>query len=82
MNNERLRDMKKTNILWHVLLAGILIAALLTVTIGASAEETAGVIASGYCGENVAWELDSNGILTISGEGEMSYPEDEEDAEN
>ena len=25
----------------------------------------------GYCGENVIWAIDDNGILTISGEGEM-----------
>ncbi|MCD7755996.1 MAG: leucine-rich repeat domain-containing protein, partial [Firmicutes bacterium] len=28
-------------------------------------------VASGTCGENVTWVLDSDGVLTISGEGEM-----------
>ena len=29
-------------------------------------------IASGYCGDNLTWVLDSDGILTISGTGDMS----------
>ena len=34
------------------------------------------IVASGYCGaegngENISWELDSNGLLTVSGTGEM-----------
>lgn len=31
----------------------------------------ADVVASGKCGENVTWTLDSDGVLTISGYGEM-----------
>ena len=31
-----------------------------------------GVIASGTCGENLTWTLDEEGLLTISGEGEMT----------
>ena len=34
-----------------------------------AAEKT--VVASGKCGEKIAWELDSNGKLEIIGEGEM-----------
>lgn len=30
-----------------------------------------GIIDSGICGDNLTWVLDSNGTLTISGEGEM-----------
>ena len=33
---------------------------------------TGEVIASGDCGENAAWTLDSEGLLTISGEGAMA----------
>ena len=29
------------------------------------------VVASGECGENATWVLDSDGVLTISGYGEM-----------
>lgn len=31
------------------------------------------IIASGTCGDNLTWELDKGGKLTISGTGEMSY---------
>ena len=31
----------------------------------------AGVVASGTCGKNLTWVLDEDGVLTISGEGEM-----------
>ena len=31
----------------------------------------AGVVASGTCGENLTWVLDEDGVLTVSGEGEM-----------
>ncbi len=30
------------------------------------------IIASGICGDNLTWTLDSNGLLTISGNGEMN----------
>ena len=40
----------------------------------------ASVVASGYCGKyttNISWQLDSDGVLTISGSGEMKdYVED------
>ena len=34
-------------------------------------ESTQIIIASGTCGDNLTWTLDSNGLLTISGTGEM-----------
>lgn len=37
----------------------------------AQAEEEITVIASGECGEEVFWELDSEGNMTLSGEGKM-----------
>ena len=46
-------------------------------SITASAADTA---TSGKCGKNVSWSLNSNGVLTISGTGEMYdyfYYEDE-----
>jgi len=33
------------------------------------AEAKASVVESGTCGENLSWELNSDGLLTISGEG-------------
>lgn len=38
------------------------------------------LIASGTCGENLTWELDCEGVLTISGTGEMTNYEDESPA--
>ena len=35
--------------------------------------DTAGPVASGSCGENVSWELDGQGCLTITGSGAMGY---------
>lgn len=40
-----------------------------TVTADPSAEPE--IVASGECGENASWTLDSNGLLTISGTGPM-----------
>ena len=56
----------------------VLMALFLTTTV-VLAEETTGentsnspeIVDSGSCGENVTWELDSEGKLTISGTGEM-----------
>ena len=67
--------MKKTNKLWLALLLTVLVAALLAVGSTAAAEEPA-VIDQGYCGgegdgTNLTWVLDSEGTLTISGEGAM-----------
>ena len=47
-----------------IILLGILII-FLCIVVGASA------VSSGTCGENLTWTLDDNGLLTISGTGEM-----------
>ena len=44
------------------------------------ATNAASIVASGYCGDegdgkNVTWTLDSDGVLTIGGTGEMAYDE-------
>ena len=64
--------MKKTKQLLSILLAVLLIALSVPLAFGAS------VVDSGYCGnnpdaeyKNVTWLLDSEGVLTISGNGEM-----------
>ena len=36
-----------------------------------STESKNSIVDSGTCGENVTWTLDENGVLTISGTGEM-----------
>lgn len=46
----------------------------LTTTYGKAtmeARENENIVASGLCGENVQWKLDKDGLLTISGTGEM-----------
>lgn len=35
--------------------------------------QAAELIDSGTCGENLTWALDSNGVLTISGQGDMDH---------
>ena len=37
-----------------------------------TADEIQGIVASGSCGENLTWNLDDAGLLTISGEGAMT----------
>ncbi len=40
-------------------------------------EDNSNIVASGTCGDNVTWTLDTNGLLTISGTGDMAnYRED------
>lgn len=51
-----------------VLLALCIVSCL--VPLGAAAEE-AEIVESGTCGDNLTWTLDSEGTLTISGEGRM-----------
>ena len=36
-------------------------------------EEENSIAASGTCGENLTWTLDSDGLLTVSGTGTMDY---------
>ncbi|MCD7739226.1 MAG: leucine-rich repeat protein [Lachnospiraceae bacterium] len=44
-----------------------------TYAVTASEEETAtSIVASGTCGTNLTWTLDGDGVLTISGTGEMT----------
>ncbi len=37
----------------------------------ASEEPEAEIVASGECGDNLTWTLDADGVLTVSGEGDM-----------
>ncbi|MBQ7597880.1 MAG: leucine-rich repeat protein [Clostridia bacterium] len=61
--------MKHTKHLLTVLLMALLCAVLV---LAVSAEGDAKIVASGNCGENVIWTLDSEGTLTASGNGEMN----------
>ena len=71
--------MKKTNKLLFTLLLTVLLGALLCAGFAAAAEAPE-TVAEGNCGgegdgTNLTWTLDSEGTLTISGEGSMEdYP--------
>ena len=67
--------MKKTV---SVLLAFLFLFGLLGSALTAAAEEGAEIVDSGYCGgegdgKNLTWTLDSDGLLTISGTGDMAH---------
>ena len=49
----------------------ILLALCLCISLLPGAACGATIVDSGKCGENLTWELDSEGTLTISGTGEM-----------
>lgn len=69
--------MKRKGILGGIIVVVLILVLTLAVGGGSVSAEEATIIASGYCGKdgsNVTWTLDSAGLLTISGEGEMTYP--------
>lgn len=49
----------------------LILAMLLVFNVLPTAALAADVVTSGICGENLTWELTSDGVLTISGTGEM-----------
>ena len=53
---------------WLVMLFSVAMAACLMVVPSFAAE----IVDSGTCGDNLTWELDSDGVLTISGSGNMT----------
>ncbi len=58
--------MKMKRILW------LLLALVLVLGVGAGAEDApAAVVGEGSCGETLTWTLREDGVLTISGSGEM-----------
>ena len=69
--------MKKRMISFSILLIMLSTAILgiTTNTVSASSTNSDTSVASGNCGENITWSLNSNGLLTITGEGAMSGSE-------
>ena len=63
--------MKKTNKLWLALLLTVLVAALIAVGFTAAAEEPT-ITHSGTHDTNITWTFDSEGTLTVSGEGSLN----------
>ena len=66
--------MKRKGILGGIIVVVLILVLTLAVGGGSVSAEEPTIIASGSCGKagsNVTWTLDSTGLLTISGEGEM-----------
>ena len=66
--------MKRKGILGGIIVVVLVLVLALAVGGGSVSAEEPMIIASGSCGKagsNVTWTLDSTGLLTISGEGEM-----------
>ena len=66
--------MKRKGILGGIVVVVLLLVLTLAGGGGSVSAEEPTIIASGDCGKdrsNVTWKLDSAGLLTISGEGEM-----------
>lgn len=56
----------------HFIIFSFLVLAVLLCSASAFAEGEPTIIASGTCGTNATWTLDSDGLLTVSGSGEMA----------
>ena len=52
-------------------LLSVVLSVLMLITVIPFSASAATVVASGECGENLTWTLDSEGLLTISGTGNM-----------
>ena len=66
--------MKRKGILGGIIVVVLILVLALALGTGSVSAEEPTIIASGNCGKagsNVTWTLDSAGLLTISGEGEM-----------
>ncbi len=61
--------MKKLNKLTSIILSVIMLIAVLPIFDVAAAD----IVDSGECGIGLSWSLDSDGVLTVSGEGEMEF---------
>lgn len=52
-------------------IATVLVVGLFAITLASHETYAADEVASGTCGDDLTWTLDSDGLLTISGEGNM-----------
>ena len=55
-----------------LMMLSIVVLGISTKTVSANSTNSETSVVSGNCGENITWSLNSNGLLTISGEGAMS----------
>ena len=67
--------MKRKGNLGGIFAMALILVLTLVLSVGSVSAAEPAIVDSGNCGKdgsNVTWTLDSNGLLTISGEGEMS----------
>ena len=64
--------MKKKGILGGIFAMALILALTFVLSVSSVSAEESAIAASGSCGANVSYELDSNGLLTISGTGKMA----------
>ena len=67
--------MKRKGNLGGIFAMALILVLTLVLSVGSVSAEEPTIVDSGNCGANVTYELDSNGLLTISGTGEMAYYE-------
>lgn len=67
--------MKMTNLKKYLSLCLAMAMLLSCLPLPAQAADTDTAIANGTCGENITWTLSKDGILSISGTGEMTDPD-------
>ena len=53
-------------------LLGLILALLMVFSLLPASAFAANVVQSGTCGENLTWTFDDEGVLTITGTGEMT----------
>ncbi len=67
--------MKRKGNLGGIFAMALILVLTLVLSVGSVSAAEPTIVDSGNCGANVTYELDSNGLLTISGTGEMAYYE-------
>ena len=63
--------MKRKGFLGGIFAMALILVLTLVLSVGSVSAAEPTIVDSGNCGANVSYELDSNGLLSISGEGEM-----------
>ena len=64
--------MKRKGNLGGIFAMALILVLTLVLSVGSVSAEEPTIVDSGNCGANVTYELDSNGLLTISGTGKMA----------
>ena len=72
--------MKRKRNLGGIFAMALILVLTLVLSVGSVSAAEPTIVDSGNCGANVSYELDGNGLLTISGTGEMSDYESKTDS--